>query len=199
MTPQEQTRRQVSSYTLKTNRDQLTRALQGVRTSIQQFVQNRTTETLMADAAAAVERLSQDRPEGFEFVSEAWHATDPVRTFTYEKTVPGAPILDEDGDPVLDGDGEPTFEAPTVVTKTETLVYDAGKRFVYEDSTLPGKMVYFHQGGDAPSVREEIAIVHAFMSYAFYNGEMEAQVVEMLIGLPPLATEDISGALDAWA
>ena len=60
-------------------------------------------------------------------------------------------------------------------------------------------MVYFHQSGDAPTVEEYISIVHAFLSYAYYNGEVTEAVIVALLGVPPTATPDISKQLDAWA
>lgn len=185
--------------TLKSNRNILTMAVQGVRTSLQQFVQNRTTQNLMADAAETVARLSKNRIDGFNFASEAWHATEPTRTFTYQKQVPATPVLDGNGQPVLNAQGNPTITPAHTLTETETLTYDVGKRFVFEDTSILGQVVYFHQGNDSPTIRDLISIEHGFMSYAHYNGEMPTANIQALLGQNELPTPNISAALDAWA
>lgn len=178
----EVTRRSRVSRNLKGNRDQLTRAIQSVRSSLEEIDTNAILQMFIRMGEAVKTRLrAGSDSEVFE---------DGVLTFTYISEVE---VLDEFGEPVLDENDNPVVESTTV---TRSIECDPSNRFVFTDEN--GNPQYVHPDGDAPTIKEFVDVVHGMLSYVFYNGDLTAEQVEFILGQPPVGPDEVKNKLDAW-
>jgi hypothetical protein len=171
---------------LRGNRDQMTRAIHAVRSSLEETHQNAVLQIVGAESSAIIQGLT------------TW-ATEPVvqgvdaqgrHTLTFTEITTW---LEDPQDPLTE-----------VTSTVERVIWtDPSGQFVYADvagysATGITHERYMHTGTDSPTIREFVSILYAMYTYAHYNGELPAEVIQHLFGIEPAATSALAGLLDIW-